>query len=81
MVWEAHEERESLRHKTGWEQMRTAAMFSLLPWSKKTLRPQDVMTFPWEGEATAPETKKAPTEAELKERRDQAAARYGLKGL
>ena len=56
-------------------------MFSLIPWSKKGLKPQDVLTFPWDGETASPETKKAPTEAELKERRAQAAARYGLKGL
>ena len=57
------------------------SMFSLIPWSKKGLKPQDVLTFPWDGETASPETKKAPTEAELKERRAQAAARYGLKGL
>lgn len=41
------------REKGDWERARFQALCSVQPWSKKQLKPQDLMKFQWEN--TAPE--------------------------
>ncbi len=48
-IYEAWAEAEEARNRTSWEQVRFLAHCSLMPYSKKRLKPEDVVCFPWEG--------------------------------
>lgn len=37
--------------RSGWEMARTLSAFILQPWSKKRLKPSDVLKFPWDAAA------------------------------
>jgi hypothetical protein len=82
-VWEAWQDREQRRERTSWEQTRLLCTTLLQPYSKKALRPRDVMTFPWDTEEASPEETPAapekPTREEEMERYRQAIRRAGLK--
>lgn len=39
---------EESRMRGGWEMARTLSAFILQPWSKKRLKPSDVLKFPWD---------------------------------
>ena len=41
-------EAEESRVRSGWEMARTLSAFILQPWSKKRLKPSDVLKFPWD---------------------------------
>lgn len=45
MAWMEHEES---RMRSGWEMTRTLSAFILQPWSKKRLKPSDILKFPWD---------------------------------
>lgn len=44
-------EAEESRMRSGWEMARTLSAFILQPWSKKRLKPSDVLKFPWDAVA------------------------------
>jgi hypothetical protein len=82
-VWDAWQDRVLHAERTSWEQARMMCVSMLQPYSKKALRPQDVMAFPWDAEVTSSEeTTAAPeklTREEEMERYRQAIKRAGLK--
>ncbi len=45
----AWNEQEEQRYRTSWEQTRFLAHCLLTPYSKKKLRAEDIIRFPWEG--------------------------------
>ena len=47
-MYEAWAEQEETDRRTAWEQTRFLALCALTPYSKKRLRPEDVVHFPWE---------------------------------
>ena len=47
-AWTEHEES---RMRSGWEMTRTLSAFVLQPWSRKRLKPSDVLKFPWDSAA------------------------------
>lgn len=49
-AWEAWEEMQQRTERGMWERARMQCLCALQPYSKKTLRAQDVMQFPWEKE-------------------------------
>ena len=51
-VWSAWNGMEQQRERSAWERMRMESIASLQPWSRKTLRPADVMPLPWDNEKT-----------------------------
>ena len=55
--WLEHEEAEM---QGGWEMTRMLALFLLQPYSKKKLRPSDVMKFPWDGRVGEEKRKSPP---------------------
>ena len=44
------QEREQEKEKAGWEQTRVLAAMILQPFSKKAMKPTDVLRFPWDNE-------------------------------
>ncbi len=44
-------ETEESRMRGNWEMTRTLSAFVLQPWSKKRLKPSDVLKFPWDSAA------------------------------
>ena len=44
-------EAEESKMRSGWEMARTLSAFILQPWSKKRLKPSDVLKFPWDAVA------------------------------
>ena len=78
-VWHAWQEADERREQGEWERLRMSCLCMLQPYSKKRLRAEDVMRFPWEtGES--PDKGDATLSAEEMEARRQAAMeRYGLK--
>ena len=47
----------------GWEMTRMLALFLLQPYSKKKLRPSDVMKFPWDGRVGEEKRKSPPAKS------------------
>ncbi len=41
-------EAQDVHERRAWERMRTLATFAVQPYSKKRLKPSDLMVFPWE---------------------------------
>lgn len=68
--WKERQERESRQE---WERTRLLAAMSLQPYSKKPVRPTDVMRFPWDGGAKAGAGHQGPPST--KERMDEIAER------
>lgn len=52
-AYEAWRELNERREQAQWERMRMQCLCSLQPYSKNTLKPGDVMRFPWEEEKPA----------------------------
>ena len=81
-VWHAWQEADERREQGEWERLRMSCLCMLQPYSKKRLRAEDVMRFPWEtgsrgstgdkGDATL-------SAEEMEARRQAAMERYGLK--
>lgn len=75
-----HDMRER-RERLVWETVRTQCLCSLQPYSKRKLKPSDIMTFPWEDERMeASKHKKMETvgHEEMMERYRKAAKARGL---
>jgi hypothetical protein len=49
-TYDAWAEMRQADYRTQWERTRMTALCSIQPHSSKSLRPQDVMAFPWDGE-------------------------------
>lgn len=47
-AWKAYSTHETRLEQGAWERMRMECLCTLQPYSKKRLRAQDVMVFPWE---------------------------------
>lgn len=66
------QEAEEARERAGWERARMLATYAVQPYSKKRLKPSDLMTFPWERpdtkNAAAPERSSAERMKELEAR-------------
>lgn len=83
-VWRAWHEAAERREQSEWERLRMSCLCMLQPYSKKRLRAEDVMRFPWEsgarGSAVRPGVRADILSAEeMEARREAAMARYGLK--
>lgn len=63
-IFEIWHEAQEMDYRTGWEQTRQLACCILQPYSKKALRPTDVMEFAWD----KPKKKKAVREKTPAER-------------
>lgn len=66
-----HDMRER-QERLAWETVRTQCLCSLQPYSKRKLKPADIMTFPWEEDK--PETPKEEKDKEMS--REEMMARY-----
>ena len=72
--WHAQQQ---FQEQSEWERARWTGMCILQPWSKKTLKPRDIATFPWEEKTT--HKKETLTPEEERARYEAAKQRYGLK--
>ena len=74
------------REQSEWERLRMSCLCMLQPYSKKRLRAEDVMRFPWETESRGSAVSHRGqsnnitlSAEEMEARREAAIARYGLK--
>lgn len=76
-VYKQWQHRKEEDMKTKWEQTRFLAAISLQPYSKKTLRPKDIIEFPWEKKEPATAAKGSSSYERMKEveKRVKASAR------
>ena len=72
-IYEAWAEREETDRRTAWEQTRFLALCALTPYSKKKLRPEDVVHFPWEGKKARRSPAQRATAADI----ERIMARFG----
>ena len=72
-IYEAWAEREETDRRTAWEQTRFLALCALTPYSKKRLRPEDVVRFPWEEKKTRQSPAQRATAADI----ERIMARFG----
>lgn len=75
-VYEAWHARREEQIRNDWEQTRMLCLHMIIPYSSKTLRPRDVMEFPWEKRAEPQEETLTPEER--RERYQAALHRYGM---
>ena len=68
--WQEHAERAD---RVSWEQTRTLCLYMISPYTKKTLKPEDIMQFPWEKKT---EQTEVITEEERKRRYEVAKKNY-----
>lgn len=61
-----------------WERVRMSCLCSLQPYSKKKLRPADIMEFPWEKQEVKTERREE-TREEVNARYEKAKRRFGLR--
>lgn len=82
-IWEKWNEMREADMRGEWERLRYAGMFALQPWSKKSLRPTDVMRFAWdeknEKRRMKDEEPKTHDADEERARYEAAKKRYGIK--
>ncbi len=78
-TWSRWREREEMLQRAEWERVRMQCCCILQPYSKDTLKPEDVLRFPWDNEAH-PATSSEPelTREELMERYRVARVAAGL---
>ena len=72
-------EKEELRDRSSWEQVRVLCAHVLRPWVRKRLKAEDVFALPWDGGGKPSETEVL-TEEERKARYEAAKKRYGIIG-
>ena len=84
-AWESWSESRSQAEHGAWERARMQALCTLQPYSKQKLKPQDIMTFPWdaseEGRGKSEEFN-SPSEMsreEIMERYRKARERRGMR--
>lgn len=66
-VFDAWQQRQERDERRNWEQVRFLATASLQPYSKKTLKPTDVVTFPWDAKSSSAVTKGTSSYERMKE--------------
>jgi len=74
-VFEAWSKHAEMRDRSEWEKTRYLCMCILQPYSKKKLRPVDVVVFPWE---RSTESKEVLSSEEQEARYQAALKRYGI---
>lgn len=52
-AWDVWREMHGQRERGAWERTRTLALCTLQPHTSQRLRPEDIMTFPWEKDTPA----------------------------
>ncbi len=78
-IYEAWGEMRERDEQSRWERTRMQCLCSLQPYSKKQLKAQDVMQFPWDGgESEARSRKPEASRDEILERYRKARERAGL---
>lgn len=83
-VWRVWSDRSEATNRDQWERTRLECCCVLQPYTRDTLRPVDVMKFPWDNQtaATTGETPKAPapelTREQIMQRYREAKAAAGL---
>ena len=82
-VYNGWAELEQRRQREEWERTRMECTYILQPWSRKTLRPGDVMHFAWDdsaGSGTGPATDEGEnlTAKEIRERFEKVKREMGL---
>ena len=81
-VWHAWQGSDERREQGEWERLRMSCLCMLQPYSKKRLRAEDVMRFPWESGSRGSTGDKGDatlSAEEMEARRQAAMERYGLK--
>lgn len=90
-AYEAWNDMRTRDERSRWERTRMQCLCALQPYSKRTLRAQDVMRFPWDGESEEGRVKSSGSEEgrvkieealsreEIMERYRKARERAGLK--
>ncbi len=66
-VYEAWNEHQTLLRQERWEQIRWICFYSIKPYSKKGLRPENVLSFGWGGNKAGKKRTKAEKKQEQKE--------------
>lgn len=64
--------------RSEWERVRMSCLCSLQPYSKKKLRPADIMEFPWEKQLVKTQ-RHDETREEVNARYEKAKRRFGLR--
>lgn len=49
-IYKAYSEKEESQHRDRWERMRMLGTMVLQPYSKKNLKPKDVLSLPWDND-------------------------------
>ena len=49
-IYKAYGEREEAQHRDQWERLRMLCTMVLQPYSKKNLKPKDVLSLPWDSD-------------------------------
>lgn len=76
-IWDAWKEHNEALTRERWEQTRFTAWAMLQPYSKKRLRPRDVMEFEWDKSSTESDNRRLSQEERGKEM-EAILSRYGL---
>ena len=77
-VWHAWQEADERREQGEWERLRMSCLCMLQPYSKKRLRAEDVMRFPWETGESPDNSDVTLNNEEIKARYEKARRKYGL---
>ena len=71
-TWDAWNDMRQNRERGEWERLRMQCLCTLQPYTRKTLAPADIMTFPWE--KPSPAEKRGKEEVMRRYREAKAAA-------
>lgn len=74
-VWEQWQAMRENSERSEWQRTRMTCLYILQPYSKKRLKPSDVMTFPWEQKKRKSEM---PSRREIQKRFERIKKERGL---
>lgn len=77
-AWRLWAEHEQDMEKGRWERVRILAAFAVQPYSKKSVKPKELLPLPWDSEARE-EAKEEMSKEEFNRRYAEARKRNGLK--
>lgn len=77
-AWRLWAEREQDMEKDRWERMRILAAYFVQPYSKKSVRPKELLPLPWD-KTPEDDGREAVSKEELNRRYAEARKRNGLK--
>ncbi len=71
-IYKAYSEERTAQYQDGWERMRMLAAITIQPYSKKTITPHGLLSFPWDRRKPVPK----PTEATPVVSKEDALRRF-----